>query len=152
MPLPSTAAGLEKTRWLNSTAVGEKSGGLRSTTAAASGRNPFVNRSIVEDIHLENYLENKNQKFRRGICSKYTLRTPTKNIDIWRFGVELFAILLLNIHIILYYIILYCIILYCIISYYFILHYNTMLYICLTIVLYDNFTWTDIHLEHMLEI
>ena len=117
----------KKTRWLNSTAVGEKSGGLRSTTAAASGRNPFVNRSIVEDIHLENYLENKNQKFRRGICSKYTLRTPTKNIDIWRFGVELFAILLLNIHIILYYIILYCIVLYyivlyCIISYHIILY------------------------------
>ena len=123
MPLPSTAAGLEKTRWLNSTAVGEKSGGLRSTTAAASGRNPFVNRSIVEDIHLEHDLENKNQKISRGICSKYTLRTPTKNIDIWRFGVELFAILSLYIHIILYYIILYHIISYYIILYYIVLYY-----------------------------
>jgi hypothetical protein len=66
MPLPSTAAGLEKTRWLNSTAVGEKSGGLRSTTAAASGRNPFVNRSIVEDIHLEHYPEKKKNKIQQG--------------------------------------------------------------------------------------
>ena len=121
----------KKTR-LNSTAVGEKSGGLRSTTAAASGRNPFVNRSIVEDIHLEHYyLESKNREFSRGICSKYTLRTPIKNIDIWRFGVDMFAILSLYIHIILYHIISYYIILYHIISYYIILYHIISYYIIL---------------------
>jgi hypothetical protein len=35
---------------------------------------------IVRDIHLEHYLENENQRFCRVICSKYTVRTPTKNI------------------------------------------------------------------------
>ena len=37
---------------------------------------------IVEDIHLEHYLENKNQNFGSGMCSKYTLRTPKKNIHL----------------------------------------------------------------------
>ena len=37
---------------------------------------------IVEDIHLEHYLENKNQKFGSRMCSKYTLRTPTKTIHL----------------------------------------------------------------------
>ena len=37
---------------------------------------------IVKDIHLEHISENENQSSRRGICSKYPLRTPPQNIHL----------------------------------------------------------------------
>ena len=37
---------------------------------------------IVTDIHLEHNLENEHQRFTWGMCSKYPLRTPTKNIHL----------------------------------------------------------------------
>jgi hypothetical protein len=37
---------------------------------------------IVTDIHLEHNLENEHQRFTWGMCSKYPLRTPAKNIHL----------------------------------------------------------------------
>ena len=37
---------------------------------------------IVTDLHLEHHFQNKDQKISRGMCSKYTLGTPAKNLHL----------------------------------------------------------------------